>query len=93
MQQGWRCAWQDAQRLLALAEPANAGDTGHVWQNRFYSCPLDERHGWEALRYVELNPVRATLVEHPAEWRCQRARSPDGADDTGLIDLTTWTEK
>ena len=26
--------------------------TGHVWQGRFYSCPLDERHLWEALRYV-----------------------------------------
>jgi len=68
--------------------------TGHVWQNRFYSCPLDERHGWEALRYVELNPVRAMLVKHPAEWRWSSARSHlTGADDTGLIDLTTWTEK
>ena len=69
-------------------------DTGHVWQNRFYSCPLDERHGWEALRYVELNPVRAGLVEHPAEWRWSSAGAHlTGADDTGLIDLTTWTEK
>ena len=36
--------------------------SGHVWQGRFYSCPLDEKHLWEALRYVELNPVRASLV-------------------------------
>jgi len=33
--------------------------TGHVWQGRFYSCPLDDAHPWEALRYTELNPVRA----------------------------------
>jgi putative transposase len=38
------------------------GETGHVWQNRYFSCPLDERHQWEALRYVELNPVRAGLA-------------------------------
>ena len=36
--------------------------TGHVWQGRYYSCPLDEPQLWEALRYTELNPVRASLV-------------------------------
>jgi putative transposase len=36
--------------------------SGHVWQGRYYSCPLDETHLWEALRYTELNPVRALLV-------------------------------
>jgi REP element-mobilizing transposase RayT len=30
--------------------------SGHVWQGRFYSCPLDEDHLWIALRYAELNP-------------------------------------
>jgi putative transposase len=24
--------------------------SGHVWQGRYYSCPLDETHLWEALR-------------------------------------------
>jgi putative transposase len=33
--------------------------SGHVWQGRYYSCPLDESHLWRALRYTELNPVRA----------------------------------
>jgi putative transposase len=32
---------------------------GHLWQGRYYSCPLDEPHLWEALRYTELNPLRA----------------------------------
>jgi hypothetical protein len=32
--------------------------SGHVWQGRYYSCPLDEPHLWEALCYTELNPVR-----------------------------------
>jgi putative transposase len=24
--------------------------SGHVWQGRFYSCPLDETHLWAAVR-------------------------------------------
>ncbi|MBZ5597354.1 MAG: transposase [Acidobacteriia bacterium] len=44
---------------------ARRSSSGHVWQGRFYSCPLDESHLWKALRYVELNPVRAALVGQP----------------------------
>jgi putative transposase len=42
--------------------------SGHVWQGRFYSCPLDSAHLWIALRYVELNPVRAKLVPEAASY-------------------------
>ncbi len=36
--------------------------TGHAWAARFFSTPLDETHLWTAVRYVELNPVRAGIV-------------------------------
>lgn len=66
-------------------------ERGHVWQNRFYSCPLDDAHRWEALRYVELNPVRAGLVRHAVEWRWSSATAHvSGRDQTGLIDWTDW---
>ena len=42
--------------------------SGHVWQGRYYSCPLDEPHLWEALRYTEFNPVRAGLVAESESW-------------------------
>ncbi len=32
---------------------------GHLFQERFYSTPLDETHFLYALRYVEQNPVKA----------------------------------
>jgi len=35
---------------------------GSIWQGRFASCPLDKTHAWHAVRYVERNPVRASLV-------------------------------
>ena len=43
---------------------------GHVWQARFYSCPLDQPHLWQAMAYVERNPIRAGLVSEAwsYEW-------------------------
>ena len=36
--------------------------SGHLWQGRFKSSVLDEPHLWNAIRYVERNPVRAGIV-------------------------------
>jgi len=36
---------------------------GHLWQQRFYSSVLGPDHLWNAVRYVERNPVRAGLVD------------------------------
>ena len=70
------------------------GETGHVWQNRFFSCPMDDRYTWEALRYVELNPVRASLVRDAIEWPWSSATShAAGADHSGFLDLAEWHER
>lgn len=44
------------------------GRTGHLFQSRYHSSPLSEHHYWTALRYVELNAVRARLVNRPDDW-------------------------
>jgi putative transposase len=56
--------------------------TGHVWQGRYYSCPLDGPHLWEALRYTELNPVRASLVATAERWDWSSAAAHCGQDST-----------
>ncbi len=33
-----------------------------------YSCPMDAAHLWTALRYTELNPVRAGMIADAAGW-------------------------
>jgi len=67
--------------------------SGHLWQNRFFSCVLDEAHTWAALRYVERNPVRAGLVAHAEDWPWSSAAAHLGQDDaTGLLDLLSWRE-
>jgi putative transposase len=45
------------------------GSSGHVWQGRYYSRPLDQTHLWEALRYTELNPVRAGMASDARSWK------------------------
>lgn len=47
---------------------------GHLWQERFYSVVMDEPHVLSAMRYVELNPVRAGLCAAPQDWPWSSAR-------------------
>ena len=67
------------------------GRSGHLWQNRFFSCLLDEHHCWTALRYVERNPVRARMVRLAWRYRWSSAAAHIGEKDaTGLLDLRAW---
>jgi putative transposase len=67
--------------------------SGHVWQGRFYSCPLDSDHLWIALRYTERNPVRAGLAEKAESWPSSSAAAHcDGQLDASL-DMTLWNKR
>ncbi len=58
---------------------------GHLWQGRFASFPLDNRHLMAAARYVELNPVRAGMVEHPVDYRWSSASAHMSGKDDGVV--------
>jgi putative transposase len=64
--------------------------SGHVWQGRFYSCPLDQKHLWEALRYTELNPVRARLVSEAQFWPWSSAASHCTGEPNQFLTLEHW---
>ena len=67
--------------------------SGHVWQGRFYSCPLDEGHLWQALRYAELNPVRAGLAAEAAAWTWSSAPAHCGAGEPDVcLDMAMWRQ-
>lgn len=56
--------------------------TGHLWQGRFGSYVMDEKHLVAAVRYVELNPVRAQIVKSAEEYAWSSARAHlDGKND------------
>ena len=67
--------------------------SGHVWQGRYYSCPMDRAHLWRALRYTELNPVRAGLVAEPAAYQWSSAATHCGrANRDTILSLAPWPE-
>jgi len=73
---------------------AKQSSTGHVWQGRFYSCPLDEMHLWTALRYVELNPVRAGMVTSAEEWKWSSAAAHCGlAPPSPMLEMERWQKR
>jgi putative transposase len=43
---------------------------GTLWEGRFKSCMVDaESYLLRCYRYIELNPVRASMVERPEDYR------------------------
>lgn len=62
------------------------GVTGHLFQGRYLSYPMDDAHMMVAVRYVENNPVAAGIVELAEEWRWSSARAHIFGTDDGLTD-------
>ena len=77
---GLALALKNAHGRYAAYWNAVHSSSGHAWQGRFYSCPLDEPHLWEALRYTELNPVRAGIVSRAEDWPWSSAATHCGTD-------------
>lgn len=47
---------------------------GYLWQGRFASFAMDASYLLAAVRYVELNPVKANLVDSPEDYPWSSAR-------------------
>jgi putative transposase len=72
--------------------------TGHLFASRFYSAPVDEAHYWAAMRYIELNPVRAGLgwksltTQYSSLWaHLNNAPDPLVPLDTDAIERRRWS--
>jgi putative transposase len=83
---GLRAALGPLHRACSAEVNRREGWSGHRWQSRFASFPLDEAHLHACLRYVELNPVRAGLAARPEDWPWSSARA-----HLGLCDRITKT--
>ncbi|MCX7634397.1 MAG: transposase [Syntrophales bacterium] len=58
-------AFGEAHRRYTLMKNTTSGVKGYLFQGRFFSTVLNERHLLTAVRYIELNPVRAAIVKEP----------------------------
>jgi putative transposase len=73
----------NAHRAYSRLVNEQNGWTGHLWAGRYFSMLLDEEHLWAAVRYVELNPVRANLALLATDfpWSSARAHASLEVDD------------
>ena len=60
--------------------------TGSLWEGRFKSCLVSaDRLLLHAIRYIELNPVRAQMVAAPEEYRWSSVHAHLGLGEDPLI--------
>ena len=61
--------FKEAHRKYTRRINSRKGWSGHLWQERFHSFPMDESHTVAAIRYIEMNPVEGGLCDTPTGWR------------------------
>lgn len=64
------------------------GRVGTLWQGRFKSSLVDsDAHALRVIRYIELNPVRAAMVERAEDYRWSSVRTHLGLAQDPLVNL------
>lgn len=62
--------------------------TGTLWEGRYRSSPVQsDQYLMACCRYIELNPVRAAMVEAPESYRWSSCRQHLGLCESRWIDL------
>ena len=60
--------------------------SGSLWEGRFKSCITQtENYLLACYRYIEMNPVRAGMVEHPSEYRWSSYCTNAGSKYSSLV--------
>ena len=67
--------------------------TGTLWEGRFKASIVDsEAYLLSCMHYIELNPVRASMVNHPGEYRWSSyAANAQGQEDFLVIPHPLYT--
>lgn len=62
--------------------------TGSLWESRYKISPIDtDAYLLQCCRYVELNPVKAGMVEKAEQYRWSSYRSRIGLEPCGWLDV------
>jgi putative transposase len=69
---------------------ARTASCGHLWQARYYSCPVEEPAVWRVMAYIERNPVRAGLVDIAEKFQWSSARVHATDYDDGGVEMAPW---
>ena len=85
--------FKEAHRRYTRRINFREGWRGHLWQERFHSFVMDEPHMLAAVRYVELNPVRAKLCQRADDWKWSSALAHLNRSDDALVTVTPMLER
>ena len=69
------------------------GWKGFLWQGRFMSYPMDEPYLYAAIRYIELNPVRAGIVHKADDYEWSSAKAHVNKTKDALLSENFLTEE
>jgi len=64
--------------------------SGHLWQNRYFSCAVQSEREAQVLRYIESNPCRAALAASPEDYRWSSAAAHLAGPGTERIPVLDW---
>jgi putative transposase len=85
--------FSEAHRRYTRRVNLRQGWRGHLWQERFHSSVMDEQHLLAAVRYAELNPVRAGLCSRPEHWRWSSVHAHLGGTDDLLVTVKPMLDR
>ena len=68
------------------------GQSGRFWQNRFFSCLVENnQYLWAVARYIERNPVKAGIAATAREYRwCSASAHVTDKGDDPLLAEESW---
>lgn len=68
--------------------------SGTLWEGRFKSClAQDEEYALRCYRYIELNPVRASMVAHPRDYAWSSFHyNGDGSENALLTAHSSYSQ-
>ncbi|HHH44196.1 MAG TPA: transposase [Gammaproteobacteria bacterium] len=90
---GLRSALSEAHRRYTRMINFRYDWRGHLWQERFHSFPMDEGHLYAAVRYVELNPVRAGLAIQAEDWPWSSAKAHLHRRNDDLVNVSPMLDR
>jgi putative transposase len=91
VQNSLACTFRETNAEYSRWIHAQREEKGQLWQGRYRSCLLDDRHFRYALCYVEQNPVRAGMVHRALDWPWSSAAAHVGGRPSPIsLDLAEW---
>ena len=90
---GLAAFFSHVQRFYTRRVNFRHGWRGQLWQERFHSVVMNERHLLGSVRYAELNPVRAGLCDAPEKWRWSSVQAHLKGSNDGITNVTPMAER